>query len=68
MLLEIQTFVRETVFVHDSMYSYIADIVRSTRFGSEGKLASIRPYIHLGASPRASIAFVQAAKVLAFME
>jgi MoxR-like ATPase len=67
-LLSTQAFIRDTVFVHEAMYGYVADLVRATRFGTEGRLAAIRPYVHLGASPRASIAFVQAARVLAFLE
>lgn len=67
-LLATQAWVRDSVYVHDSLYGYIADVVRATRHGTEGRLAEIRPYIHLGASPRASIAFVQAARVLAWLE
>ena len=50
----------EGVFVHDDIKNYILDIVFKTREKS--------PYIACGASPRASINLVKAAKGRAFLE
>ena len=43
----------EQVFIHDSIYSYIVDLVDATRTS---------PYIELGVSPRGTIACVRMAK------
>lgn len=46
------------VFVHDAMYSYIVDFVNATR-NSE--------YLEVGISPRGTVALVNMAKAIAFM-
>jgi len=50
----------DSIFVHDDIKNYILDIVFKTREKS--------PYIACGASPRASINLVKAAKGRAFLE
>ncbi|MDO7905514.1 MoxR family ATPase [Paenibacillus sp. JX-17] len=47
------------VFMDEAVTSYLLDIVRSTRE---------HPSVLLGASPRASLAFMQAAKAFAFLQ
>jgi len=48
----------EQVFIHDSIYSYIVDLVDATRTS---------PYIELGVSPRGTIACVRMAKAYAYL-
>ena len=48
----------EKVFIHDSIYSYIVDLVDATRTS---------PYIELGVSPRGTIACVRMAKAYAYL-
>ena len=48
----------EQVFIHDSIYSYIVDLVDATRTS---------PYIELGVSPRGTIAGVRMAKAYAYL-
>lgn len=48
----------EQVFIHDSIYSYIVDLVDATRTS---------PYIELGVSPRGTIACVRKAKAYAYL-
>ena len=56
-LVEMQPDV-EQVFIHDSIYSYIVDLVDATRTS---------PYIELGVSPRGMIACVRMAKAYAYL-
>ena len=56
-LVEMQADV-EQVFIHDSIYSYIVDLVDATRTS---------PYIELGVSPRGTIACVRMAKAYAYL-
>ncbi|MBN2015128.1 MAG: MoxR family ATPase [Candidatus Altiarchaeota archaeon] len=58
-ILIIQREIEETVEVSDSVLEYSVKIVQATRNRRE---------IHSGAGPRASIAFMLAAKTLAFLE
>ena len=61
---------RETIaatFVDQKVVDYIVDLVRATRDPSVVGLANLRPLVAFGASPRASIALVQAAKAHAFL-
>lgn len=46
------------MFIHDSIYSYIVDLVDATRTS---------PYIELGVSPRGTIACVRMAKAYAYL-
>lgn len=48
----------ETVFIHDSIFKYIAELVAATR---------TNPYIELGISPRGTIACTRMAKAWAFL-
>ncbi len=61
---------RETIaatFVDQKVVDYIVDLVRATRDPSVVGLSTLKPLIAFGASPRASIALVQAAKAHAYL-
>ena len=49
----------EEVYVHDSIYHYITELVQATREN---------PYVELGLSPRGTIATVRLAKAWAFLQ
>lgn len=66
-LLEIQSFVKNSIFVDDKIYSYVRDIIFATRLPEEYWLSQIKNYISFGVSPRASIWLIKTAKVLAFL-
>lgn len=62
---------RETadmIYVDEKVKNYVVDIVDATRNPEKYGLEKIRPWILYGASPRASIFLVQAAKAWAFIE
>lgn len=63
-ILEIQTFIEEEIFVDDKIFQYVKDLVFYTR----NPHSSIHKYLQFGASPRASIALIRCAKVLAFIQ
>ena len=63
-ILDIQKHIEEHIFVDDAIYKYVKDIVFFTR-SKKGKIADM---IEFWVSPRASIALVRCAKVLAFLE
>jgi MoxR-like ATPase len=50
------------------LVDYIVDLVRSTREPATVGLPALAPLIAFGASPRASIAFAQAARAYAFLQ
>jgi MoxR-like ATPase len=54
------------IYVDDRLKDYVLDIVFATR-SPEGSLAGLKSYIEVGASPRATIALIQAAKAYAFL-
>ncbi|MEW5951372.1 MAG: MoxR family ATPase [Elusimicrobia bacterium] len=56
-----------SVYVDDKVKNYVLDIVNATRTPSLYKLDAIKPWIRYGASPRASISLIQAAKAYAFI-
>lgn len=58
----------ENIYVDDKIKSYVVDIVNATRFPQNYKLDKIKPWIRYGASPRATIFLIQAAKAYAFIE
>ena len=60
-ILQIHRDIDTEVYMDDKIYEYIANIIEKTRTPD----ATMQPYILYGASPRASIAFVQLAKVYA---
>ncbi|MCY4380960.1 MAG: MoxR family ATPase [Proteobacteria bacterium] len=53
------------IFVSDDIRRYIASLVFATRFPENFALAELKPWILCGASPRASIALEQTAKIQA---
>ncbi|MBU1707833.1 AAA family ATPase [bacterium] len=62
--------VRETIekiYVDPKIEDYILDIVFSTREPSEYKMPELAPLIQYGASPRASIYLIKAARAHAFL-
>ncbi len=58
----------DMIYVDDKIKNYVVDIVDATRRPEKYELSNIKPWILYGASPRASIFLVQAAKAYAFME
>jgi len=61
---------RETIasiYVDDKIKNYIVDLVFATRRPQDYKLDKIKPWINIGASPRATICLTQAAKAYAFL-
>ena len=58
--------VRE-VYLDERITQYVADIVFATRQPADYRLPDLRPYIHYGASPRASISLALAARAMAFL-
>jgi len=62
--------IRESIaatFVDQKVVDYIVDLVRATRDPSVVGLQSLKPLVAFGASPRASIALVQAARAHAYL-
>jgi MoxR-like ATPase len=62
--------IRETIaatFVDQKVVDYIVDLVRATRDPSVVGLQTLKPLVAFGASPRASIALVQAARAHAYL-
>ena len=57
----------ESVYVDDKVKDYIVQIVYSTREPEKAGLRELKEYIEYGASPRASIALIQAARAHAFL-
>jgi MoxR-like ATPase len=55
------------IYVDDKIKSYVVNIVNATRFPQEYKLDNLKSWIRYGASPRASIYLIQAAKAYAFI-
>jgi MoxR-like ATPase len=57
----------EEVFVDEKVRNYIVDVVRASREPAAAGIADLEGMIEHGASPRASIWLVQAAKAAAFL-
>ena len=57
----------DQIYVDDRIKDYILDLVYATRDPESYNLHSLKPLIEYGASPRASIFMVQAAKAHAFI-
>ena len=55
------------IFVDDKLYDYIANLVFATRSPELFNLKDLKNLIEYGASPRASINLVKAAKAQAFL-
>ncbi len=58
----------EQIFMDDKLYDYIANIVFATRNPANFGLKDMAQFIEYGASPRASINLVRAAKSYAFLQ
>ena len=56
------------VYVDDKIKDYVLDIVTTTRDPAKRQLGELKPYIEFGASPRASIYLVMAARAHAFLK
>ncbi|MFO7649963.1 MAG: MoxR family ATPase [bacterium] len=55
------------VYVDEKLKDYILNIVFATRFPKEHNLADLEPLVRYGASPRASIYLLAAARAMAFL-
>jgi len=55
------------IYVDDKIKAYVVDIVNATRFPEKYKLENLKNWIKYGASPRATIYLIQAAKAYAFI-
>jgi MoxR-like ATPase len=62
-----QSTVRE-IYMDEKIEKYILDLVFATRYPERSNLASIKPLISFGASPRGSINLATAAKCHAFLK
>ncbi len=58
----------QSVYVDDKIKDYILDIIFATREPSTNGLKNLRSLIEFGASPRATIFLVKAAKAFAFLQ
>jgi MoxR-like ATPase len=58
----------DTIFVDPKVLAYVVDLVFATREPAEAGLRNLKSLILYGASPRASIALVRAARARAFLE
>jgi len=58
----------DLVYVDEKILGYVVDLVFATREPEKAGLASLKPQILYGASPRASIALVRAARARALLE
>ena len=58
----------ETIWVDDKVRDYVVDVVRTTRGPTGNNLAGLEGLIETGASPRASIFLMNAAKANAFLQ
>jgi MoxR-like ATPase len=56
-----------SIYVDDKIHKYVTDIVFATRYPDQFKLEKLNHMIDVGASPRASINLVKAAKAHAFI-
>jgi len=57
----------ESIYVDPKIENYVLDIVFATRQPEEFKLSELKPLIQYGASPRASIYLMKAARAHAFL-
>ena len=58
----------DSIYVDDKIKNYVLDLVQATRVPEKYSLGKIKPWILYGASPRATIYLVQAAKAYAFIQ
>ena len=66
-ILRARKIVRD-IYVDDQIKDYILDLVMATRYPQDNGLSSLRSLISYGASPRASIYMVTAARANAFIQ
>lgn len=55
------------IYIDERIEQYVVDLVFATRYPERYKLEHLKPYIAFGASPRASISMLLAARSLAFI-
>jgi MoxR-like ATPase len=65
-LIALQSFVDE-IFVHHAVADYAVRLVMTTREPNEWGLPDIAPHVALGASPRATLGLIAAARALAVL-
>jgi len=58
----------DSVYVDEKLRDYVVDVVHATRRPGERGLSELEPLILYGASPRASIALILAARARAYLE
>ena len=56
------------IYVDEKIKDYVLDLVIATRDPAKRQLSELKPYIEFGASPRASIYLVMAARARAFLK
>ena len=56
------------IYVDDRIKEYVLDIITATRFPERARLDALRPLIEFGASPRAGIFLILAARAYAFLK
>ena len=66
-LLRSRRVVRD-IYVDEKIMNYVLDLVIATRHPAKRQLSELKPYIEFGASPRASIYLVMAARAHAFLK
>ncbi|HOW89436.1 MAG TPA: MoxR family ATPase, partial [Elusimicrobiales bacterium] len=58
----------DAIYVDDKIKNYVLDLVQATRHPEKYSLEKLKPWILYGASPRATIFMIQAAKAYAFIQ
>ena len=66
-IMDARTVVR-SIYVDEKIHKYVTDIVFATRYPEKYNIESIAGLIDVGASPRASLNLVRAAKAHAFLQ
>jgi MoxR-like ATPase len=66
-IMDARSIVR-SIYVDDKIHKYVTDIVFATRYPDKYGIESISGLIDVGASPRASLNLVRAAKAHAFLQ
>ena len=66
-VVDLQSLVRR-VYVDPAIKKYVVGIVRATRAGAQVLGAQLAPFVEIGASPRGTIAFFQAARAMAVLQ
>lgn len=66
-VIDLQSLVRR-VYVDPAIKKYVVSVIRATRGGAQVLGAQLAPYVEIGASPRGTIAFFQAARAMAVLQ